>query len=68
MRSCPARKSSASASIHLTAPIAMSDGAGPGTEFAAATVESGPATPTSKVKLLDTWWPSMALTVVQSTL
>ncbi len=66
-RSCPARKSSASASIHLIAPIAMSDGAGPGTEFAASTDEPAPEIPTSKVKLPVTRWPSNALTVVQST-
>jgi hypothetical protein len=51
----------------LIAPIAMSDGAGPGTEFAATTDASGPAMPTSNVKLLLTLWPSNWLTVVQLT-
>jgi hypothetical protein len=47
--------------------MAISDGAGPGTAFAAATDASGPVIPTSKVKLPLTLWPSKSLTVVQST-
>jgi hypothetical protein len=51
----------------LTAPIAMSDGWGPGTALAATSGAAGPETPTSKVKLPLTWWPSSALTEVQFT-
>ncbi len=63
---CPARNSSESASTHLTIPIAISDGCGPGTALAA-TSGDVPTIPTSKVKLLEMRWPSSALTEVQST-
>jgi hypothetical protein len=51
MSTCPARNSRPSASTHLMAPIAMSDGCGPGTALAATSGAAAPATPTSKVNV-----------------